>query len=216
MKKTIPLKKQLTFKTNIHEITSISLENTLHYIENKIEGEIIISGTYKITENSTKLEEFEFKIPTHIDIDKKYKDCIQIDIEDFYYEIINNNVLGINVEILIDNLVEKDETQNKEQTIINNEIEARCIEAEIENIPQKKESQEPTKEENKNPIFEQFKEDKEEYSTYHVYIVRQEDSIDTITSKYNITQEKLSEYNDIKEIKLGDKLIIPENYNAGN
>ena len=61
MRKTIPLKKQLTFKTNINEITSISLENTLNTKNDNIEGDIIISGAYKITETSKQVDKFEYK-----------------------------------------------------------------------------------------------------------------------------------------------------------
>ncbi len=100
MKKIIPLKKQIPFKTNVNEITSISLENTLHNNKNEIEGELIITGAYKITDTSTKTDEFEFKIPTNIKIDEKY-DCEKKikEIEDFYYEIINSNKLNVNIEV---------------------------------------------------------------------------------------------------------------------
>ena len=37
-----------------------------------------------------------------------------------------------------------------------------------------------------------------------------EDTIESIMSKYNITREELSEYNELQEVKIGDKLIIPE------
>ena len=81
MKKTIPFKKQLTFKTNVSEITSISLEHTLHNNENEITGDLIINGTYKITETSTQVDAFEFIIPINIQIDEKYiLDNIKIDI----------------------------------------------------------------------------------------------------------------------------------------
>ena len=100
MKKTIPFKKQLTFKTNVSEITSISLENTLKNNDKSVEGELIISGTYKITDTSISVDNFEFKIPINIEVDDKYilEDVI-IDIDDFYYEIINSNILEVNIEI---------------------------------------------------------------------------------------------------------------------
>ena len=37
-----------------------------------------------------------------------------------------------------------------------------------------------------------------------------EDNIDKILAKYNISKEALASYNDISNIKVGDKLIIPE------
>lgn len=50
----------------------------------------------------------------------------------------------------------------------------------------------------------------ETYSSYYVYIVKEEDNIDKILAKYNISKEDLASYNDISNIKVGDKLIIPE------
>lgn len=61
-------------------------------------------------------------------------------------------------------------------------------------------------EESKN-IFS-FTDDDDE-STYTVYIVRENDTIESIAQKYSISIEKLKEYNDLSEIKKGDKIIIP-------
>ena len=94
----------------------------------------------------------------------------------------------------------------------------RCIEAEIEEpiVENKKEEiyQHDTKE--LNNIFDNFSNDKENYSTYHIYIVREGDNAEVIMSKYNISREKLEEYNNLNELKIGDKIIIPETKNAGN
>ena len=49
----------------------------------------------------------------------------------------------------------------------------------------------------------------EEYATYKICIVREGDSIDSIMMRYNITKEQMELYNDLKEVKIGDKLIIP-------
>ena len=222
MKKIIPLKKQINFKTNISEITSISLENTLYSKNKSVEGELIISGTYKITETSQKVDEFEYKIPVTIEIDDKYiTDNIKIDINDFYYEILNNDILDVNIEILIDNIIEKPEINIEEEktdreenimepeknnTLVNEKTDKRCIEEETEE-PEEKEN--IAKQDVKN-IIENMTDDNEEYSTYHIYIVREGDTVETILSKYNITKEQLNEYNNTSELKIGDKIIIPE------
>ena len=52
-------------------------------------------------------------------------------------------------------------------------------------------------------------ESNETYSTYYIYIVRETDSIETILQKYNVSKEDIEMYNDIKELKVGDKIIIP-------
>ena len=52
--------------------------------------------------------------------------------------------------------------------------------------------------------------DKEEkYITYKVHIVRNTETIDEITAKYNVSKEELEKYNDLNNIVLGTKIIIP-------
>ena len=54
------------------------------------------------------------------------------------------------------------------------------------------------------------KENKEEkYITYKVHIVRDTETIDEITTKYNVSKEELEKYNDLNNIVLGTKIIIP-------
>ena len=50
----------------------------------------------------------------------------------------------------------------------------------------------------------------ETYTTYYVYIVKEEDTIDKIISLYGVTKEDIENYNDITSIKPGDKVIIPK------
>lgn len=50
---------------------------------------------------------------------------------------------------------------------------------------------------------------KEEYITYHVHVVTSNDSVESIMKMYNANLDTLKEYNDIKELKVGDKVIIP-------
>ena len=111
MKKIIPFKKEITFNNNIHEILSISLEHNLKKAENNfITGEFVISGDYRITDISINTENFDFKIPFDIELDDKYViDNVVIDIDDFYYEILNSNTFVINIDVLLDKLEEKEE-----------------------------------------------------------------------------------------------------------
>ena len=59
-------------------------------------------------------------------------------------------------------------------------------------------------------IFNGFNEE-EKYVTYRVYRVATDDTIGKILEKYNVTKEDLLPYNNIEDIKPGDKLIIPTN-----
>ncbi len=59
-----------------------------------------------------------------------------------------------------------------------------------------------------NNLFASF-ETADTYTAYRVYLIKEEDTIDTILKKYNVTKEDLSAYNDLSDIKYGDKIIIP-------
>ena len=51
------------------------------------------------------------------------------------------------------------------------------------------------------------------YVTYHVYIVKEGDTLDKILDKYSVTKESVSHYNDLDNIIPGTKLIIPSSSN---
>jgi len=226
MKNIIPFKKDVIFKTNISEVTSISLENTLSIENDTIKGDFIVSGEYKVSDKSNTVDPFNLELPFEIVIDERYDtNKAIIDIDDFYYEIVNDNVLRIAIDVLIDKLEEKplieefdliDETPKREiiEEIIDEE---RCIDLEDE-ILVEQENKSTKRENNKemqekiDSLFNQFSKDSEVYVTYNVYIVREGDTLESILEKYNVDLEELKKYNDLSEIKLGDKLIIPNNY----
>ena len=47
------------------------------------------------------------------------------------------------------------------------------------------------------------------YGTFLVYIVRQNESLQNILAKYPTSLEEVEKYNDISNIEIGSKLIIP-------
>lgn len=235
MKKIVPFKKEIIFKSNLSEITSISLEHTLHYEgEHLITGEFVISGDYRMNDNSENTENFSFDIPFDINMDEKYiLDKAVVDINDFYYEIINNKILSVNIEVSIDKLEEQPLTTFEElidEPVVEHQFEERSEES-LENMPKveqeeviKKEVEEVSEErciekeeddtkDNRDiePVKSLFDSvtSEEEYSVYRVCIVREGDSLESIMMKYNISKEQMELYNDLKEIKIGDKLIIP-------
>ncbi len=213
MKKLIPFQKDLSFDTKIHEITSISLEHTLKLKEEyQISGEFIISGTYKLTEASINVDPFEYKLPFNISIDSKYNTKnIEVDINDFYYELINNEILSINIEVIIDGLEEKEEIIMREHSVSKIEEDTRENE-EVTNLTEEVSNESETSDTTSTSIFDNLDEN-ERYSVYKVHIVTENDTIDSILQKYQITKEQLEAYNDLNDIQIGSKLIIQSNEN---
>lgn len=218
MNKVIPFKKDIVFKSNLSKITSISLEHNLQVTDdNSIVGEFVISGEYKLADTSVNSEEFLFNVPFEVSMDDRYVlDKAVIDIDDFYYEIVNNSVLSINIDVLIDRLEEKPMVENE----IIDEIEEEKEELELvrENeekiiisseINDSNEMDELKKDETSRSLFESFDSSTETYTTYKVYIIREGDTIESLLQNYNISKEELERYNDLNEVSIGDKIIIP-------
>lgn len=213
MKKIVPLKKDLAFKTNVAEITSIALDHELNLEDRTIKGDLTISGSYKINDTSVNTEEFNYTIPVNIEIGGRYKlDDMTINIDDFYYEVVNNNLLSVNIEIGLDNLEEETQPPFK--------YEEEKIEKVVGSVEQTQEVASQNDDMSRidtddvKSLFESFDDSNETYATYKVCIVKENDTIESIVLKYNITKEMLEQYNDISDIKIGDKLIIPSVYEA--
>jgi len=211
MKKIIPFKKEIPFKTKVSEITSISLEHTLNLKEESlISGEFHISGDYKMTEGSINKENFDYTLPFDIALDSRYDvNNIVIDIDDFYYEIIDSEALKVNIDVFVDGAILKEEEFDDLR-----EIKQEPLEELNQNIINLDSYEEETitldsQEDKMNLNFLENLNDTETYASYRVYIVKEEDNLDKILTKYGISSELLSEYNDLSDIKIGDKLIIP-------
>ena len=228
MRQTIPFKKDITFKTKIGELTAISLDNDLTLKgEDLIVGNFYISGTYKMLEASTIEEEYSYKIPCEIAISDEYDTYdATIDIDDFYYEIINDEILRVNIVVVINNLERKEEVleeKNEEvddldEDILEDTTDDRSINSDTnfnmeEDISDTKIIDEIPEIERDTSSFlevkEKVKHEKDTYLTYRVYIFKEEDTIEGVLEKYNITKEQLEDYNNLDEITAGTKLVIP-------
>lgn len=215
MKKIIPFKKDITFDSNINEIISISLEHNLSLKEeNIIKGSFIISGTYKMTESSINVDSFNYDLPFEISIDKKYDtQNLILDINDFYYEVIDSKILAVNIEVLLDNLKEKELIElkeergaaEKEETDEFNEVEELLNQAD-EN---KKDSDSQDERQTETTSLFDNLDDNEKYVTYKIHFVNENDTVESIIQKYDVPLSKIEEYNDLTDIQIGNKIIIP-------
>lgn len=222
MRQTIPFKKDITFKTKIGELTAIALDNDLTLKgEDLIVGNFYISGTYKMLETSQLEEEYSYKIPCEIAINEEYDTYnATIDIDDFYYEIINDEILRINIVVVINNLERKEIVEDEEEELeTDDEIIEELSKKENREVLEKLEEEEvnildeipeiPRESKSFLEVKEEVKNQKDTYLTYRVYMVKDDDTLEQILEKYEITKEQLADYNNLEEFAPGVKLVIP-------
>ena len=250
MKQIIPFKKELPFKTKVSDITSISLERKIEILDSGIiTGTFYITGDYKMNEGSINRDDFSFELPFDITLDPRYDTTtVKSDIEDFYYDIINNDTLKVNIDLFV--LAEYKE-DIEEKVLSDSDLEDRREDK--DDITEDKNAIEEEKEEDNSSSGEEDGSTKldrtsdsvaiedtglvdnkievedsadrddslvgdlfsnldntESYTTYYVYVVKEEDTIDKIISLYGVTKEDIESYNDITNINPGDKIIIPK------
>lgn len=127
-----------------------------------------------------------------------------------YQEIEIKEDIEDNEEIdnMINDLIDKESTTNiKSPSEFHNEVM-------LDNVIDSKEevsTKEKVSEKNFNTIFNEVKESN--FSKYKVYIMRSEDTLESILVKYNVTMDEIKEYNDIDNINIGSKIVIPYNKN---
>ena len=216
MKKIIPFSKEIPFKTNISEITDIEVTHTLKVDDdNEINGSFLVDGTYKITDASLLEENFNYDLPFTVEVDDKYDlSEVVIKINDFYFEILNEDTLKINIELEINGVKEKEIPEKLEDIEV---PEVRCFDEEEDNeseildeftdivVPVNKDIDSST---DITDIFNNINHE-DSYRSYYVYKITEMDTIDSIINKYKVTKDDLSMYNNLNDIKTGSKIIIP-------
>ncbi len=241
MKKVISFDKTLEFKTMVGEVTSISIDPQLDFSEDgSVSGELIIAGKYKLTSASRLEDDFSFRVPVEIVLTENLEeDTREVRLDDFRYDLLDD-ALVCHIDLLIEGvekieedvreqevdvdssseLINRDEalentTDNfldpavvEEQVIVSNNQEKSMQQMNVEQELEKNAEQQ----ENVTSLFSSFKDSDETFATYSVYIVRENDTVESIMKQYQVNRENLEEYNDLSSIAVGSKIIIPKVY----
>ena len=218
---TIPFSKDIPFKSKIAEICSISLEEDVSINEKELLGDFIISGDYKNLDINVDTMPFNFVVPFSVELEKDIDlNTLKYEIYDFKYDVINEDSLKVLIsfhveaDVLVDkhaNLFEKpfeddlitEEQINDDENIIRDDNSNNMI------LDNQEESNDIREENKVNIISPHDLED--DYITYHIHMVKINETIESISSEYKIDKDELIELNDITNINVGDKLIIPIN-----
>lgn len=230
MKKNISYEKNILFKTSIGEICSISLEHDFTVDDGFLRGDFIISGEYKANELSINKDAFNYRLPLEYELEDNVDiSTLSYDVENFEYYVSGDELdiyidFGIRydekpVEPIIPDVIEdekitvSEDIDKKMEDIREIEIEEPTEEEEEVELPrfkdERNETVEELSEEDKNIVLDNAIND-ETYITYHVHIVREGESLESIASKYNVSVDTIKKYNDFEMLELKSKLIIPE------
>ena len=256
MKENKHIEKELLFKNNIKDITSISLDSDYKIEDNILVGNFIIDGEYKIHELSINKEKFNFKIPFDYKLERNVnKDTIDLQITNFTYDYKKDELI-VNIDYSIkgdiDDVIEFDSKEllddylrDKEVDVISERVEE--IKDEVKSVQNTKKIEENSVENNESTINDDIKinptkkeeepikseldqeiirveldkknidisdvvnkvNNEDNFVTYKIYTIKENETIESIVMKYHTTIDDLKEYNDINNLNIGDKIIIP-------
>ena len=239
MKSVIPFTKELDFNAKVQEITSISLEREFSVEDGSVVGNLFVTGDYKSHEISVNVTPFSFKIPFTIEIpDNLDKDSITIEISDFAYDMVDDSKITVHIELELEGNeivqeVEEDEFVDVPVEVDSEEIlkmmeERKDEEIEKDQNEEDEKAQEEFIEENstendderdKVQEIEIVKESEDvlmqnidtdsEYTTYHIHMVKEGETVETICTMYNSNINLLMDYNDLSNLTPGEKILIP-------
>lgn len=235
MKSIIPYEKEINFETKISEISSISLEYEADLVNDAIEGNFLLEGEYKVHEVSVNKEPFKFKLPFVVELGNNLDPkTVKHDISDFTYDIVRDTTLKVNIDLLVEG--EEYEVEDRKGELIDDDDEEEVMASEDNNpsiddlldnldLPIK-EAPVVIDEDSVSKLKEEVKEEKNEvvdksiilnsalnsedsYVTYHIHIVKEEETLESIASIEKVSKEVISDCNDTSNLVPGIKLIIP-------
>ena len=230
----IPFESKVKFNCPVKEICSISLEHEITKNDSEILGNFLVSGTYKEHELSVNTSDFKFTIPFNVELTNRIdNESLEFSIDNFTYDIDGNEM-----KIMIDYIVSADDVR---EDILLEEVlddpldlieEVMPVEVEKTNEDRDKnlkeeiskylESDLATKDAEIKPEIEEKREEinpeivsgvetENDYMTYHIHIVKEEETIESIALTYKTTKDEIEKNNDITTLIKGDKLLIPIN-----
>lgn len=250
MRENFEIEKELKFNNNLYEVLSISLEEKHDVIDNKLIGNFLVSGEYKIHEISLNKEKFNFKIPFKYDITNDIEfDSLEVDITNFIYDVVDGSLFvtiaydivgdrkdillfddeedldeflkSREVELVMDDVIDeiddilepitcvKDEINEEKEIIIEDKSNSFKEEIKLKSNDKTEEVSERNIEAAKENLLNSVKVEDDNYITYQIHIVKENDSLESILVRYNMSLDELKEYNDFNTLSLGMKLIIP-------
>ena len=202
-----------TIEFMIEDFTYEVLENNILRV--KIDFNVI--GSIKEEPERTK-EETIFLKPDNIPTIAEIKGETPLPQENDRSEITNNinnlNLEQSNIHLSKEDLTENQIDKKEDETMnINTEENKEIIENKLTKTQEEEltiSTVKPNVDNDSNTILNNLNTQDNEFATYHIHMVNDGETIETICTMYNSNMDILSEYNELKELSPKDKIIIPE------
>lgn len=183
-------------------------DTLISYIDVKVEGvEQIDIQEEELTREEEKEEIIESEVATIEPVEEeKQETAVKEEQKPTITDaVITEEVPVINENLIKDNLSPKIERECDGDNTYQNDTE------EIKEMETQEMLEENTNEQEQTmgSLFSSLKESDETFSTYSVYILRQEETVQSLIEKYKTTKEELESYNDLSNLTIGSKIIIP-------
>lgn len=159
--------------------------------------------TYEIIDNSDLRVNIDFNILANKKEVEEEPETIFEDASNLFNEENSEREEIIEEEVKdIEEIIEEDKEEEKQEVIGTEDRVPLAVESTI-----KEETSEKISE---DTIINSIKNTGDEYTTYHIHMVSDGETVETICTMYNSNLNILGEYNELGEINAGDKIIIPE------
>ena len=151
------------------------------------------------------------KITVHIELELEGNEIVQEVEEDEFVDV----PVEVDSEEILKMMEErKEEEAEKKQVEEDEEIQEEFIEEDLkENPTENDEERDKVQEieivkESDNVLMQNIDKDSE-YTTYHIHMVKEGETVETICTMYNSNINLLMDYNDLSNLTPGEKILIP-------
>ncbi len=217
----IPFENTLEFNTSIYEITKMSLEHEFNVNDGVVLGNFYITGEYRSHEVSVNKEPFKFTLPFTVELNERIdNDTLEFNIEDFSYDIVDDNKLKVNIEYSLEAEERKEEREDKDELFqkvddeeLDSEVKEMDAVLDTDNTPSNKEDfsleEERLSAEEEKTVMDTIAGEDDTFVTYHVHVALESETLESICSIYNVPVSLIKEYNNVDSVSTGDKILIP-------
>ncbi len=151
------------------------------------------------------------KITVHIELELEGNEIVQ--------EVEEDELVDVPVEVDSEEILKmmeerKEEEAEKKQAEEDEEIQEEFIEEDLkENPTENDEERDKVQEieivkESEDVLMQNIDKDSE-YTTYHIHMVKEGETVETICTMYNSNINLLMDYNDLSNLTPGEKILIP-------